>query len=111
MKASIYQRIEMGLRVRDFNWAHPWSYTSYIAATDRLAERVARAQALAERPGTAWYADSSAELDSVTGEIMGLVWQIDALNWFRFRNDAESLRAWWIARNDATPESGIQPAA
>jgi len=111
MKASMYQRIEMGLRVRAFNWAHPWSPASSIAATDRLAERIARAKALAERPAASRSPEWSAELDSVVGEIMGLIWQIDALNRFRFRNDPQSLRAWWMASNDATPESGIQPAA
>jgi hypothetical protein len=39
----------------------------------------------------------------VTSEIMLIVRQLDALNRFRFRNDAESLAGWKSARDVAWP--------
>ena len=55
----------------------------------------------------------------VVAEIMDLVRQLDTINRFRFRDDAESLAAWRSARNVAwpvgdktrEPDKGVQPAA
>jgi hypothetical protein len=115
MKVGIRRKLDTALRVRDFCWSHPCSNTAYIAAIDRLAERIVRAQTLIQ------VRDAGAELGAVTGEIMGLVVQIDAINRFRFRNDAHMLSAWHSSRNcpwpagdehGAQPESGsIKPAA
>jgi hypothetical protein len=53
-----------------------------------------------------------ADLDAVTAEVMQLVRQLDALNRFRFRGDAEALGAWRSARNVAWPAPERQePAA
>ena len=62
---------------------------------------------------------AAAELASVVAEIMDLVRQLDTINRFRFRDDAEALAAWRSARNVAWPagdkardtDKGIQPAA
>lgn len=63
---------------------------------------------------------AGAELEAASAEIMQLVRQLDALNRFRFRNDAESLGAWRSARNVAwpagervkePPEGDVRPAA
>jgi hypothetical protein len=60
--------------------------------------------ALSEKhAGQAAHVGARAELKAVTAEIMQLVQQLDALNRFRFRNDAESLGAWRSARNVAWP--------
>jgi hypothetical protein len=58
---------------------------------------------------------------AVSAELMHLVRQLDALNEFRFRNDAEALGAWRSARNvpwpngekqeRATEGDGVRPAA
>jgi hypothetical protein len=70
--------------------------------------------------GQSTHVGARAELEVVTAEIMSLVRQLDALNQFRFRNDAEALGAWRSARNVAwptdkpAPPSGdgeVQPAA
>ncbi len=67
--------------------------------------------------GRAAHVGARAELDAVTAEIMQLVRQLDALNRFRFRGDAEALGAWRSARNVAWPlnergEGGaVKPAA
>jgi hypothetical protein len=61
-------------------------------------------QALNEKHnGRAAHVGARAELEAVTSEIMLLVRQLDALNRFRFRNDAESLAAWKSARDVAWP--------
>lgn len=61
-----------------------------------------------------------AELVAVTAEVMLIVRQLDALNRFRFRKDAESLAAWksardvaWPAEKEETPVGGDaqKPAA
>ena len=53
--------------------------------------------------GRSAHVGARAELDAVTAEIMAVVKLLDALNQFRFRNDAESLGAWRSARNVAWP--------
>jgi hypothetical protein len=53
--------------------------------------------------GRAAHVGANAELEAVTAEVMRLVQQLDALNRFRFRNDAEALGAWRSARNVAWP--------
>jgi hypothetical protein len=53
--------------------------------------------------GRAAQVGAQAELDAVTSEIMLIVRQLDALNRFRFRSDAESLAAWKSAREVAWP--------
>jgi len=40
----------------------------------------------------------------VTDEIMGLIDHLDALNQYRYRQDAERLAAWRSARNIAWPK-------
>jgi hypothetical protein len=61
-------------------------------------------QALNEKHnGRAAHVGARAELDAVTSEIMLDVRQLDALNRFFFRNDAESLAAWKSARDVAWP--------
>jgi hypothetical protein len=60
---------------------------------------------------------AAAELASVVAETMDLVRQLDTINRFHFREDAEPLAAWRSARNvawpdkDRTQDKGIQPAA
>jgi hypothetical protein len=65
--------------------------------------------------GRAAHVGARAELDAVTSEIMLDVRQLDALNRFFFRNDAEALGAWKSARNVAWPlptvEKKEKPAA
>lgn len=66
--------------------------------------------------GRAAHVGARAELESVTAEIMLIVRQLDALNRYRFRRDAESLAGWRSARDVAwplTPPSGEaeKPAA
>jgi hypothetical protein len=53
--------------------------------------------------GRAAHVGARAELGAVSAEIMLIVRQLDALNRFRFRNDAESLAAWKSARDVAWP--------
>jgi hypothetical protein len=53
--------------------------------------------------GRAAHVGARAELEAVTSEIMLIVRQLDALNRFHFRNDAESLAAWKSARDVAWP--------
>jgi hypothetical protein len=53
--------------------------------------------------GRAAHVGARAELEAVTSEIMLIVRQLDALNRFRFRKDAESLAAWKSARDVAWP--------
>ena len=61
-------------------------------------------QALNEKHnGRAAHVGARAELEAVTSEIMLIVRQLDALNRFRFRKDAESLAAWKSARDVAWP--------
>jgi hypothetical protein len=71
--------------------------------------------------GQAAHVGAHADLDAVSAELMHLVRQLDALNEFRFRNDAEALGAWRSARNvpwpngekqeRATEGDGVRPAA
>ncbi|HEV2084406.1 MAG TPA: hypothetical protein VGR09_04940 [Gemmatimonadales bacterium] len=53
--------------------------------------------------GRAAHVGARAELEAVTSEIMLIVRQLDALNRFHFRKDAESLAAWKSARDVAWP--------
>lgn len=213
MKVSIRRKLDMAARVRDFVRAHPDPNPGYVAAADRLTDRIARGESLAQqalsgrrsvsgaiaaraarrqeiadmlallsglvrqasreepdlapgifRPdngtsnqafltrgrvaattatthrellqrygmpatfpddlnrlldefetalnekhaGQSAHVGAHAELESVTAEIMHLVRQLEALNRFRFRNDAESLGAWRSARNVAWP-AGERP--
>jgi len=55
--------------------------------------------------GRAAHVGARAELEAVTAEIMLIVRQLDALNRYRFRKDAESLAAWKSARDVAWPLS------
>jgi hypothetical protein len=55
--------------------------------------------------GRAAHVGARAELAAVTSEIMLIIRQLDALNRFRFRNDAELLAAWKSARDVAWPRS------
>jgi hypothetical protein len=57
----------------------------------------------AKHNGRAAHVGARAELDAVGSEIMLIVRQLDALNRFRFRQDAESLAAWKSARDIAWP--------
>jgi hypothetical protein len=72
-------------------------------------------QALNEKHnGRAAHVGARAELEAVTAEIMLLVKQLDALNRFHFRKDAESLAAWKSARDVVWPlptEKPEKPAA
>ena len=64
-------------------------------------------QALNEKhAGRAAHVGARADLDAVMAEIMLLIWQLNALNRWRFRQDAESLAAWKSARNVAWPAPG-----
>jgi hypothetical protein len=56
-----------------------------------------------QHAGRAAHVGARAELEAVTAEIMLIVRQLDALNRFRFRKDAESLAAWKSARDVAWP--------
>jgi hypothetical protein len=71
------------------------------AALDRFE------QALNEKhAGRAAHVGARADLDAVMAEIMLIIWQINALNRWRFQRDAESLAAWKSARNVAWPVDG-----
>jgi hypothetical protein len=66
--------------------------------------------------GRAAHVGARAELGAVTAECMLIVQQLDALNRFHFRNDAESLAGWKSARDVAwplsqPPEETQKPAA
>ena len=66
--------------------------------------------------GRAAHVGARAELEAVTAEVMLIVRQLDALNRFRFRSNAESLAGWKSARDiawPAAPEPGEveKPAA
>ncbi len=76
------------------------------AALDRY-EQVLNQQ----HAGRAAHVGARAELEAVTSEIMLIVGQIDALNRFHFRKDAESLAAWKSARDVAwpLPEKSVPP--
>jgi hypothetical protein len=56
-----------------------------------------------QHAGRAAHVGARAELEAVTAEIMLIVRQLDALNRFRFRKNAESLAAWKSARDVAWP--------
>jgi hypothetical protein len=61
-------------------------------------------QALNEKHNArAAHVGARAELTAVAAELMLIVHQIDAINRFRFRKDAESLAAWKSARDVAWP--------
>lgn len=86
----------------------PESFLSDLAgALDRFE------QALKEKhAGRAAHVGARAELEAVATDIMLVVHQLDALNQYHFRNDAEALAAWKSARDVAWPaqdqkESGI----
>jgi hypothetical protein len=68
------------------------------AALDRFEQAVNERHA-----GRAAHVGARADLMAVGAEIMLIVGQLDALNRFRFRNDAESLAAWKSARDVAWP--------
>jgi hypothetical protein len=83
---------------------------------DELGARLDRfEQALKEKHnGRAAHVGARAELAAVTGRIMLIVGQLDTLNRFHFRKDAESLAAWKSARDvawPAAPEKEEKPAA
>jgi hypothetical protein len=56
-----------------------------------------------QHAGRAAHVGARAELEAVTSDVMLIVRQLDALNRFRFRKDAESLAAWKSARDVAWP--------
>ena len=64
------------------------------AALDRFEQAVNEKHA-----GRPAHVGARADPKAVGDEIMVVVRQLDALNRFRFRNDAESLAAWKSARN------------
>ena len=68
-----------------------------------------------QHAGRAAHVGARAELEAVTSDIMLIVRQLDALNRFRFRTDAQSLAAWKSARDVAWPlppvEKEEKPAA
>jgi hypothetical protein len=68
------------------------------AALDRYEQALNQKHA-----GRAAHVGARAELEAVAAEIMLIVRQLDALNRFRFRKDAESLAAWKSARDVAWP--------
>jgi hypothetical protein len=90
----------------------------YPAALGGLLDRF-EAAVNAKHAARAAHVGAAAELASVVAEIMDLVRQLDTINRFRFRDDAESLAAWRSARNVAWPagekgretDKGVQPAA
>lgn len=59
--------------------------------------------------GRAAHVGARAELGAVSAEIMLKVRQLDALNRFSFRKDAESLAAWKSARDVAWPREKPEP--
>jgi hypothetical protein len=61
--------------------------------------------------GQAAHVGAHADLEAVTAEVMQLVRQLDALNQFRYRNDAEALGAWRSARNVPWPVGERQERA
>jgi hypothetical protein len=73
------------------------------AALDRFEQALNQ-----KHSGRAAHVGARAELDAVTAEIMLIVRQLDALNRFRFRNDAESLAGWKSARDVAWPAPEVK---
>jgi hypothetical protein len=90
----------------------------YPAGLSGLLDRF-EAAVNAKHAARSAHVGAAAELTSVVAEIMDLVGQLDTINRFRFRDDAESLAAWRSARNVAWPagdktresDKGVQPAA
>jgi hypothetical protein len=81
------------------------------AALDRFEQALNQ-----KHNGRAAHVGARAELEAVTAEVMLIVRQLDALNRFRFRSNAESLAGWKSARDvawPAAPEPGEveKPAA
>ena len=80
------------------------------SALDRFEEALNQ-----KHNGRAAHVGARAELEAVTAEVMLIVRQLDALNRFHFRADAESLAGWKSARDVAwpsAPEPGeVKPAA
>jgi hypothetical protein len=77
------------------------------AALDRYEQALNQQHA-----GRAAHVGARAELEAVTSEIMLIIRQIDALNRFHFRKDAESLAAWKSVRDVAwpmPPEKAVPP--
>jgi hypothetical protein len=68
------------------------------AALDRYEQALNQQHA-----GRAAHVGARAELEAVTSDIMLIIRQLDALNRFHFRKDAESLAAWKSARDVAWP--------
>jgi hypothetical protein len=68
------------------------------AALDRYEQALNQQHA-----GRAAHVGARAELEAVTSDIMLIIRQIDALNRFRFRSNAESLAGWKSARDVAWP--------
>ena len=68
------------------------------ASLDRFEEALNQ-----KRNGRAAHVGARAELEAVTAEVMLIVRQLDALNRFRFRSNAESLAGWKSARDIAWP--------
>ena len=58
-----------------------------------------------QHAGRAAHVGARAELEAVSADIMLIIRQIDALNRFHFRKDAESLAGWRSARDVAWPLS------
>jgi hypothetical protein len=83
---------------------------------ERLTELLDRLEVVANErhAGTAAHVGARADLDAITDEIMRTVRQLDAINRYRFRDDAEQLAAWKSARDVAWPgrlRAGTEPAA
>jgi hypothetical protein len=77
----------------------PEGFLDQLNATLDLYEQVLNQQ----HAGRAAHVGARAELEAVTSDIMLIVRQLDALNRFRFRSNAESLAAWKSARDVAWP--------
>lgn len=73
-----------------------------------LEKTVTELEAVTEsgHTGRREHVGASADLETVTVELMELVGQLDAQTRYRFRNDAENLAAWKSARNVVGPFKG-----
>jgi hypothetical protein len=80
---------------------------------DQLTQAVAGYEKVVndKHGGITAHVGARADLTAVTDELMQIVEQLDTMNRFRFREDAELLAAWKSARDVAWPKGKVAPPA
>jgi hypothetical protein len=96
----------MAGRVRDFCRTHPDpanpGYTKAVQRLNTMLDHYEKALNQ-QHAGRAAHVGARAQLEAITADVMLIIRQVDALNRFRFRANAESLAAWKSARDVAWP--------